>query len=597
MSTRRAANPLLPISDPEAIIRAANSEKRRIAQLASSANPTNSITFPTPSNSITTMSDNPPAASNPPTGQGDSADKHPASTMSTEDMLRAFIQVQHAAALQSASRMERLEDAVMELSLKSEPSDRPLPLAPGRIDLQRFKTSNGPHFSGPFQAVEPFVTWINGVQIFFATKAVGHSEDKIRILGCLIRESNLLTFYANGVDELVTKSWDDFKSTLFKFALPPLWRTELRAQIRYLKMLDSERFVTFSTRARTLQNMVNFDAPTTSKVDDFNLAESVTLGLPTEVSNLINNHQLLRANPFVYSEFEFGVSVFHEGLPRLPTGLPLRTLSGGSALTWTPRVNATFARSNAAAFRVRARDPSTSDGKPFRIHSKLHLNPPTTSHLCLVDHPTNRPAGRPSNRLASVAGITDNAGAPALDSVSIQALEALNEELRLCNEEVYVPAPVTPRLIIDFMVNGIRLRALIDSGAEINLISEAAAARARLPKQNLPKPTTVRLALDDSSSLPIILCYFTVATLADPDSPQLFNKVALRLGPISGGHDMILGTLFLAQFHLSLCISDQSLYCVSSNIVIHDYRRSAAINHLPTCVSAVSSPSANSESL
>ncbi|KAH9464758.1 hypothetical protein Pst134EB_004271 [Puccinia striiformis f. sp. tritici] len=170
MSTRKAANPLLPFSDPEAIIRAANSEKRRLAQLASSANPANSITFPTPSTSTTTMSGDHPATPNPPTGQGDPADKHQTSSMSTEDMLRAFIQVQHAATLQSTSRLERLEDAVLEMTLKSEPRESPTVTEPGRIDLQRFKTSDGPSFTGPFQAVEPFITWLRGVQIFFRHK-------------------------------------------------------------------------------------------------------------------------------------------------------------------------------------------------------------------------------------------------------------------------------------------------------------------------------------------------------------------------------------------------------------------------------------------
>ncbi|POV94842.1 hypothetical protein PSTT_16623 [Puccinia striiformis] len=321
MSTRSSNNPILPITDPERLIRDANAEKRRLAHSTANLKPTNSITFPTPT-PLSPMSTDTPSTGKQADTSGDHVDKtsvpaFPASTMSTEDMLRVYIQAQHTSALQAAARMERLEDAVLELSLKPEPRESPAVVEPGRIDLQRFKTSDGPMFTGPFQSVEPFITWIRGVQIFFATKAVGHPEDKIRVIGCLIREPNTLNYYANNVDSLVVKSWPDFKKSLFEFALPPLWRTDLRTQIRYLKMLDSEQFIAYSSRARSLQNLANFDAGTNPTVGDFELAESVNIGLPIEVQNLVTNHQVLLVSPFVYSDFEFRVTGFHEGLRKL----------------------------------------------------------------------------------------------------------------------------------------------------------------------------------------------------------------------------------------------------------------------------------------
>ncbi|KNE87383.1 hypothetical protein PSTG_19232, partial [Puccinia striiformis f. sp. tritici PST-78] len=84
-----------------------------------------------------------------------------------------------------------------------------------------------------------------------------------------------------------------------------------------MKMLDTERFIAYSTRARSLQNMANFDATPGTAVDDFALAESVYLGSSVELQNLITNHQLLLASPFTYSAFEFRVTGFHEGLRKL----------------------------------------------------------------------------------------------------------------------------------------------------------------------------------------------------------------------------------------------------------------------------------------
>ncbi|POW11273.1 hypothetical protein PSTT_05440 [Puccinia striiformis] len=508
--------------------------------------------------------------------------------MSTEDMLRMYIQAQHTSALQAAARMERLEDAVLELSLKPEPRESPAVVEPGRIDLQRFKTSDGPMFTGPFQAVDPFITWLRGVQIFFATKAVGHPEDKIRVVGCLIREPNTLTYYANNVDTLVVKSWAEFKTCLINFALPPLWRTELRTQIRHMKMLDSELFITYSSRARSLQNMANFDAGTVSTVGDFELAEAVHMGLPIEVQNLITNHQLLLASPFVYSDFEFRVTGFHNGLRKLrssrarPTGPTALQSSqpdrrpASEDIIWRIRSyldsqgHCHFCKKPCGSVpgkcpgpidkrRLPIPDSFVPPPKPADYRPPMPKGPFSQS----AGRPTQAPTGRPPNRSASVAGIADD------------------------TEAAYVPPPAAQRIIIEFLVNNKRLRALVDSGSEINLITDTASVRAGLPRCPLSRPTQVRLALDSDNSTPIVLQYFTTATLDDPDSSTSFDNVALTLGPISGGHDLILGTPFLSQFRLSLSISDQSIYCNASNIIVYDHRRSSAIKHTPLSISSV----------
>jgi hypothetical protein len=161
--------------------------------------------------------------------------------------------------------------------------------------------------------VEPFLKWISAVQIFFALKDVSHDADKIRIIGSLIHEINTLAFYSNGIEQFLLGSWPKFKSRLFAFALPPLWRTKLRNQIHRLAIKDTESFLTYSTRARTLQSMVNFDNFTFS---NFSLAEFVVSGLPPELQALVNNFQLMLTDPFVYGDFEGRVQVFYDGLPK-----------------------------------------------------------------------------------------------------------------------------------------------------------------------------------------------------------------------------------------------------------------------------------------
>ncbi|KAA1083383.1 hypothetical protein PGTUg99_031352 [Puccinia graminis f. sp. tritici] len=126
--------------------------------------------------------------------------------------LRADRQVFLAAHQASATRIAHLEDLLLAMNLKNEVTGRPAQPTPGRVDLQKFRTSDGPTYRGPFQETELFLRWIHGVQIFFETKDVSNAADKIKILGNLIAETNLQSFYANKAAGFLTRLWDEFKT-------------------------------------------------------------------------------------------------------------------------------------------------------------------------------------------------------------------------------------------------------------------------------------------------------------------------------------------------------------------------------------------------
>jgi hypothetical protein len=138
----------------------------------------------------------------------------------------------------SARRIVQLEEAILILTSRRQPSSDNCSAATSdtsdRIDLQRFRTADGPIYLGPFHDVEHFLNGVNAIQFFFASKGVSHDTDKIRIIGSLIREVNVLAFYSNCIESLLQLSWTAFKAELFDFALPPLWRTTLRDQLRDL---------------------------------------------------------------------------------------------------------------------------------------------------------------------------------------------------------------------------------------------------------------------------------------------------------------------------------------------------------------------------
>ncbi|KAA1117875.1 hypothetical protein PGT21_026205 [Puccinia graminis f. sp. tritici] len=471
---------VLPLTDPEAILKTANAEKRRIKQ-----NSTRSIApLPATSNTISNiMSDAvpPPGGQEPPAADStrDSTRTADGSDMSTaKEWFKAVLKIQHSAITQaqedrrqaledrradrqlflavhqaSADRIGRLEDLLLAMNIKNEVNARTEQPAPGRIDLQKFRTSDGPTYRGPFQETEPFLRWIHGVQIFFETKSVSNAADKIKILGNLVEETNLQAFYANEASSFLNKSWEEFKIRMFDFALPNNWRSGLQRQIRKLDMLPTETFLDYSTRARTLQSLFNFDAEKFSKLGDLQLAQFLVYGLPDSLQDRIYERQLLEASPFAYGQFEKQANASFLALQR-PTELPSLAKSTSNApptlgrdeFIW--RVHA-YLDSQGLCHFCKKHCGNAAGACPGPI-DRSHINIPNnfqtpTKPLDYVaprawSRPTagpgrtsQPPAGRPSARAASVAGIAEVSPLEAqVAGLTVDA--AIREDARLDHE-------------------------------------------------------------------------------------------------------------------------------------------------------------------
>jgi hypothetical protein len=72
---------------------------------------------------------------------------------------------------------------------------------------------------------------------------------------------------------------------MFDFALPTNWRLRLQQQVRKLEMASTKTFLEYSTRARTLQSLFNFDAEKTSKLGNLQLAQFVVYGLADTIQD------------------------------------------------------------------------------------------------------------------------------------------------------------------------------------------------------------------------------------------------------------------------------------------------------------------------
>jgi hypothetical protein len=84
----------------------------------------------------------------------------------------------------------------------------------------------------------------------------------------------------------------------------------------------------------------------------------------------------------------------------------------------------------------------------------------------------------------------------------------------------------------------------VDTGSELNLISDDTARHAGLFFQLLSYPTTIHLALDNKSATPVVLRHFVSTMLSHPPSASNFPDVSLRVSPIKDRYDIILGPRF-----------------------------------------------------
>ncbi|KNF00108.1 hypothetical protein PSTG_06729 [Puccinia striiformis f. sp. tritici PST-78] len=378
-STRSSGNSLLPLIDPETLLRTAAAERRRKIlanstethiHVPSTSHPSTSFHTPAtsppaspaeppftpsllraksmadlPNNSLPGGNDPPkdpapPKKTDSPKGGGSSSSKSAGKNPTADHYVELLLKLQHTAAVQlqeerqlnieqrnaDRERIARLENTLFDVVTKSEEEKiaclTPAPKS-NQLDLQKFRIADGPSFKGSLHDIEPFLKWITQLQIFFSTKGVTNNDDKICIAGGLLENTRLLDFYVSEGPTFVGKSWNEFKTRLFEVALPQRWRTTLKTKLRQLIMGPKETFIAFSGRARTLQTLINFDdtlspTPSPARLSDFDLAEFGVLGVNEELRGDIAKFAVLDANPFNYPAFEKRVAVFDENTIRPP---------------------------------------------------------------------------------------------------------------------------------------------------------------------------------------------------------------------------------------------------------------------------------------
>ncbi|KAH9455220.1 hypothetical protein Pst134EA_022692 [Puccinia striiformis f. sp. tritici] len=470
MSTRRSVSTtrLPQLDDPESIIRKANTAKRLAAKatVTQSQTPATSSTTPviTKEGPGPTHSDNPttnllivPATNIPasllppivnlvsiPTPDDDNPPilprpVNPASIPLPIDNLPSPFLRPHEMQNTEVPAALGNNPVFIGATIKAEEAlGTPRPSS-NQVDHRRFKASEGPAYTGPYQEIEPFVVWMNAIELFFTSKDISSDRDRIIIAGGRILETNLMGFFKTSASKLLLGTWEEFKAEMFTFAIPARWRTTLQRQIRFIKIGSNESFMQYTLRARTLQQLLNFDQVT---VSDHELAEGMTFGLGEDLENRINELEILETKPFDFNVFVKRVGDCVRAASKKTSHSP-RSIGSTSHLAQSPQTT-THLSNEEYIWRIHAYLDSVglchfckkhcgniSGGCPgplnrYRVPIPTTFKaPPKPSNYVAPQAwkgPNNRPvpsnAGRATSRPAGVAAVTDDGNGDQVDPIN-----------------------------------------------------------------------------------------------------------------------------------------------------------------------------------
>ncbi|POW00819.1 hypothetical protein PSHT_12819 [Puccinia striiformis] len=324
---------------------------------------------------------------------------------STRDLLRALLASQQASVNQSMLAQTNWEERMARTEAAS------------AVRIARLEeASEGPAYTGPYQEIEPFVVWMNAIELFFTSKDISSDRDRIIIAGGRILETNLMGFFKTSASKLLLGTWEEFKAEMFTFAIPARWRTTLQRQIRFIKIGSNESFMQYTLRAHTLQQLLNFDQVT---VSDHELAEGMTFGLGEDLENCINELEILETKPFDFNVFVKRVGDCVRAASKKTSHSP-RSIGSTSHLAQSPQTTTHLK----ALWQYLGRMSGSSQLRSSP-HSDHVQGPPKPSNYVAPQAwkgPNNRPApsnaGRATSRPAGVAAVTDDGNGDQVDPIN-----------------------------------------------------------------------------------------------------------------------------------------------------------------------------------
>lgn len=176
--------------------------------------------------------------------------------------------------------------------------------------------------------------------------------------------------------------------------------------------------------------------------------------------------------------------------------------------------------------------------------------------------PTTRPAGAPSHTTVSAIDMMPT------ELVDIAATyEALNEFIQ--EEDLasrYAPPSHAP-IIVELICNGVKIRALADTGSGTNLMLRTMSDDLQIRVTPLQRTVRVNLAIANRAP-PEVLTHVTSATFRCEEPAIKFGAAFFKLAKLHKQYDCILGGPFLSKFNLDVSLHKRCLKYVPTGLII-----------------------------
>lgn len=171
---------------------------------------------------------------------------------------------------------------------------------PAGTTADRIKLSDLPKFTGKYGKPADLFHWRNLIEETFEIKNVIDDREKLKLLGSLLNDEEMSSWYQANKSELKNQSWEEAMELMAMGTLPYAWLTDTENALRRLEIKTGETFDQYVKRGQALYRLLK----PFGQVSERHLAQHITWGAPVVVKDMIDKDKLLLAQPFSFPVFK-----------------------------------------------------------------------------------------------------------------------------------------------------------------------------------------------------------------------------------------------------------------------------------------------------
>lgn len=164
----------------------------------------------------------------------------------------------------------------------------------------RVKLSGLPKFTGKFGKPADLFHWRSLIEETFEVKNVTDDREKLNLLGSLLNDEEMVSWYQSNKEELRRRSWSEAMEMIAIGTLPHSWLSDTEAAFRKLEMKAGESFNAYVSRGQAIHRLIKRQG----QVTDRHLAQYITWGAPQLFQDMVDRENHLKKEPFSFAVFK-----------------------------------------------------------------------------------------------------------------------------------------------------------------------------------------------------------------------------------------------------------------------------------------------------